>query len=115
MLIGAHSILYSTNAEADRTFLRDVIGLTNVDVGHGWLIFGLPPAEVAVHPGANDQCGFYLMYDDVAAFADDMKARGVVCAPIEDQGWGLLTHVVLPGGTKLGVYQPRHPRPAPMA
>ena len=115
MLIGAHSVLYSTDAEADRAFLRDVIGLTHVDVGRGWLIFGLPPAEVAVHPGeASDQYGFYLMYDDVAAFAEQMKARGVTCAPIEDQGWGLLTHVVLPGGGKLGVYHPRHARPAAM-
>ena len=115
MLIGAHSIVYSKDSEADRNFLRDVIGLTNVDVGRGWLIFGLPPAEVAVHPGDNDQYGFYLMYDDVAAFAEEMKRRGVTCAPIEDQGWGLLTHIVLPGGGKLGVYQPRHARPAPMS
>ena len=115
MLIGAHSILYSTNAEADRTFLKDVIGLTSVDVGRGWLIFGLPPAEVAVHPGeSNGEYGFYLMYDDVAAFVADMKKRGVECGQIEDQGWGLLTHVVLPGGGKLGVYQPRHARPAAM-
>jgi hypothetical protein len=115
MLIGAHSIVYSKDAEADRNFLRDVIGLTNVDVGRGWLIFGLPPAEVAVHPGDNDHYGFYLMYDDVAAFAEEMKQRGVTCAPIEDQGWGLLTHIVLPGGGKLGVYQPRHARPTPMS
>jgi hypothetical protein len=116
MLIGAHSIVYSTDAEADRTFLRDVIGLTHVDVGRGWLIFGLPPAEVAVHPSdGNDHYGFYLMYDDVAAFVAEMKTRGVECGPIENQGWGLLTHVVLPGGGKLGVYQPRHARPAAMA
>ena len=116
MLIGAHAIVYSTDAEADRQFLRDVIGLTHVDVGHGWLIFGLPPSEVAVHPGeTNDQYGFYLMYDDVAAFTAEMKARGVTCAPIEDQGWGMLTHIVLPGGGELGVYQPRHARPAAMS
>ena len=115
LITGAHVLIYSKQAEADRAFLRDVIGLTNVDLGHGWLIFGLPPAEVAVHPGDNGQAGFYLMYDDVAAFVAEMKARGIECGPVENQGWGLLTYVVLPGGGKLGVYQPRHARPATMA
>ena len=80
MIIGAHSIIYSTNPDADRAFLRDVLELPNVDVGHGWLIFGLPPAEVAVHPfDKNDVHEFYLMCDDIAALVADMKTRGVVC------------------------------------
>jgi hypothetical protein len=115
MIIGAHSILYSKDADADRAFLRDVIGLPNVDVGHGWLIFGLPPAEVAVHPSEkNDIHEFYLMTDDVEALVADLTARGVTCGPIQNQGWGLLTEVTLPGGGKLGIYQPRHARPESM-
>ena len=112
MIIGAHSILYSKDAEADRAFLRDVLKFPFVDAHEGWLIFGLPPSEVAVHPSEeNDVHELYLMCDDVEAFLADMNARGVVCGPVHNQGWGLLTHVMLPGGGKLGVYQPRHARP----
>ena len=115
MIIGAHSIIYSTNAEADRAFFRDVLKLTNVDVGHRWLIFGLPPAEVAVHPSErNDVHEFYLMCDDVNAFVAEMKKHGIACEPVQDQGYGLLTQLTLPGGGKLGVYQPLHARPQPM-
>jgi hypothetical protein len=115
MIIGAHSIIYSKDSDADRAFLKDVLRLPNVDVGHGWLIFGLPPAEVAVHPSdENDVHEFYLMCDDVKAFIADMDSRGVSCGPMHDQGWGVLTHVMLPGGGKLGVYQPRHARPESM-
>jgi hypothetical protein len=115
MLIGAHSIIYSKDAEADRTFLRDVLGLPNVDVGDGWLIFGLPPSEVAVHPGdENDVHELYLMCDDVEAFIAEMQKHDVMCGPVHNQGWGLLTQVMLPGGGKLGVYQPRHARPEAM-
>lgn len=113
MIIGAHSIIYSTDPEADRAFLRDVLQLPSVDVGHGWLIFGLPPAEVAVHPSAkNDMHEFYLMCDDIQAFIADMVNRGVACSQAQDQGWGVLAQISLPGGGKLGVYQPRHARPA---
>jgi len=81
-------------------------------VGEGWLIFGLPPAEVAVHPShKNDVHEFYLMCDDVEAFIADMQKANVVCGPVQNQGWGLLTQVRLPGGGHLGVYQPRHGRP----
>ena len=115
MIIGGHSILFSTNPEADRAFLRDVIGLTHADAGGGWLIFGLPPAELAVHPSdKNDVHQFYLMCDDVAAFIAEMAGRNLRCGPVQDLRWGLLTDVPLPGGGKLGVYQPRHPRPEPM-
>ena len=115
MINGAHSIIYSTNPEADRAFFRDVLKLPNVDVGDGWLIFGLPPAEVAVHPsGENDLHELYLMCDDVEALVAELKRRGISCGPVQDQGWGILTRITLPGGGKLGVYQPRHPRPKPM-
>jgi hypothetical protein len=115
MIIGAHSIIYSTKPEADRAFLRDVLRLPSVDVGGGWLIFGLPPAEVAVHPSEeNDVHEFYLMCGDVEALIAEMGRRGVACGPVHNQGWGLLTHVTLPGGGKLGIYQPRHARPKAM-
>ncbi len=115
MINGAHAIVYSTKAEDDRAFLRDVLRLPSVDVGDGWLIFGLPPSEVAVHPsGENGLHELYLMCDDVEAFVAAMKSHGVACGPVQNQGWGLLTQLTLPGGGKLGVYQPRHARPKPM-
>lgn len=115
MIIGAHSIVYSKDPEADRSFLRDVLELPSVDVGGGWLIFGLPPAEVAVHP--SDENGvheFYLMCEDVEALVAALRKRGVACDPVRNLGWGLLTSLALPGGGKLGVYQPRHARPESM-
>ena len=113
MIVGAHFIIYSTNPDADRAFLRDVLKFPNVDVGHGWLIFGLPPAEVAVHP--SDQNGahvLYLMCDDVEAFVAEMQTHNIACGPVQNHGWGALTHMTLPGGGQLGVYQARHARPA---
>jgi len=116
MIIGAHSIIYSRRPEADRAFLRDVLKLPNVDVGEGWLIFGLPPAEVALHPSdSNDVHEFYLMCDDVQGFIAAMGRHDIACGPVQNQGWGLLTELSLPGGGKLGVYQPRHARPKPMS
>jgi hypothetical protein len=116
MIIGAHAIIYSTNSDADRAFLRDILELTHVDVGGGWLIFGLPPAEVAVHPGEDGGVHeLYLMSDDIGKFCERMALHGVATATVQNAGWGLLTHVTLPGGGKLGVYQPRHARPEPMA
>lgn len=115
MIIGAHSIIYSKDPDADRALLRDVLGLPHVDVGDGWLIFGLPPAEVAVHPAdENDVHEFYLMTDGVQALRADLQGRGIACAPVQSLGWGLLTQIPLPGGGKIGVYQPRHARPRPM-
>ena len=115
MIIGAHAIIYSTDPEADRAFLRDVLRFTSVDVGGGWLIFGLPPSEVAVHPSRkNGLHEIYLMCDDVGAFIEEMKRHGIACGPVQNPGWGLLTQLALPGGGKLGVYQPRHARPKPM-
>jgi hypothetical protein len=112
MLIGAHSIIYSRNPEADRGFFKNVLGLPSVDVGQGWLVFGLPPSEVAVHPSAkNDVHELYLMCDNIERFVSEMMAHGITCSSIENQDWGLLTTLILPGGGKLGVYQPRHKRP----
>ena len=116
MIDGAHMVIYSQDAEADRAFLRDVVGLSGIDSDGGWLIFALPPSEIAVHPaerGGGHE--IYLTCDDVAAFVRDLSARGIACAPISEQRWGRLTEVTLPGGGKLGVYQPRHARPSPGA
>ena len=115
MIIGGHSIIYSTQPDADRAFLRDILRLSNVDVGGGWLIFGLPPAELAVHPSEkNDVHEFYFMCDDVEGFVAEMRDAGISCDPVQDQGYGLLTQITLPGGGRLGVYQPRHARPKMM-
>ncbi len=112
MIVGAHSIIYSTNAEADRAFLASVLNLPSVDAGGGWLIFGLPPAELAVHPSEkNGVHEFYLMCDGVAALITELQAQGIACIPVQKQGWGLLTQVRLPGGGHLGIYEPRHLRP----
>jgi catechol 2,3-dioxygenase-like lactoylglutathione lyase family enzyme len=108
---GAHTILYSTDAEADRAFLRDVLGLSHVDAGGGWLIFRLPPGEVAVHPAdSSGAVELYLVCDDVAETVAELTGRGVVFdGPVSDQGWGLLTTLRLPGGGRLGLYEARHP------
>lgn len=112
MINGAHSIIYSKSPDEDRAFLRDVLKLPYVDVRDGWLIFGLPPAEVAVHPSEkNDVHEFYLMCDDVEALIGELGKHKIGCSEVQDEGWGLLTHVTLPGGGKLGIYQPRHARP----
>jgi hypothetical protein len=114
-IIGAHAIIYSKSAEADRAFLQDVLGFGGVDVGGGWMIYGLPPGEVAVHPSdENDVHELYLMVDDLDEFLADMDARHIVYTDPSQQGWGMLTSVSLPGGGKLGVYQPRHASPPPM-
>ncbi len=112
MITGAHTIIYSKKHDADRAFLRDVLGLPHVDVGGGWLIFGLPPSEVAVHPSdANGVHELWFLVDDVARFVAAMGKRGVKCTAVKDRGWGRVTQVRLPGGGKLGVYEPRHARP----
>lgn len=114
MIIGAHSIIYSTNAVADRAFFRDVLKLGHVDAGEGWLIFGLPPAEVAVHPSkANNKQELFLMCDDLGAFMQELRRHHITCAPVQVRNYGLVTELTLPGGGKLGVYQPRHVRPKP--
>jgi len=111
VIIGAHAILYSTDAEADRAFLRDLLGTTAVDAGGGWLILALPPAEIAVHPTDGPaRHELYLMCDDIDATVAELRARAVVVeGGISDEGWGRLASVRLPGGGALGVYEPRHP------
>ena len=112
MINGAHSIIYSKHPEADKQFFRDVLKLPNVDVGQGWLIFGLPPSELAIHPSEeNDIHEFYLMCEDVNVFLAEVAKHGIEYDAPQDQGWGILTKITLPGGGKLGVYQPRHARP----
>ena len=112
MIVGGHTVIHSTNPEADRAFFKDVLGFPSVDAGGGWLIFALPPSEFAVHPAeANDRHEFYLMCDDAEAFVKEMTGKGVECEPTNNVGWGILTRVTLPGGGKVGVYQPRHARP----
>ena len=112
MIHGAHVIIYSKDSDADRAFFRDVLKYGSVDAGHGWLIFALPPAEVAVHPSdENDLHEFYLMTDDLDLEMARLKKAGVACGEPSTQGWGRLTRITLPGGGKLGLYQPRHARP----
>ena len=112
MINGAHVIVYSKDADADRAFLRDVLELPHVDVGHGWLIFGLPPAEVAVHPAeTGGRHELFFMCENVDTFVAEATAKGVACGAIEDLGWGLLTKITLPGGGDVGVYEPKHERP----
>jgi hypothetical protein len=116
MINGAHSIIYSRKPEADRVFFRDVLKLPSVDVGQGWLIFGLPPSELALHPSEqNDVHEFYLMCEDLNAFIAEVEKHGIEHSGPNDQGWGILTQITLPGGGKLGVYQPRHARPPEVA
>lgn len=109
-------MLYSTNAEADRAFLRDVLEVPSIDAGEGWLIFRLPPAEVGVHPGTSleDSEGvaattIYLMCRDLTQTIAKLKAKGVTCGPVHEAGWGSVTSIPLPGGGKIGLYQPHHP------
>ena len=112
MINGCHVILYSKDAEADRAFLRDVLGLSHVDVGQGWLIFALPPSEIAVHPTAGSgNVELYFMCEDVNRFVGEMTARGVVCSDVQDLRWGRLTTLTLPSGGQVGVYEPKHARP----
>jgi catechol 2,3-dioxygenase-like lactoylglutathione lyase family enzyme len=108
---GAHVILYSTDAEADRAFLQDLLGLPHVDAGGGWTILQLPPAEVAVHPaGSSGAVEVYLVCDDVEETVAELGARGVpLTGAVSDQGWGRVTGIRLPGGGTVGLYEARHP------
>jgi hypothetical protein len=111
MITGAHAIIYSKDADADREFLRDVLGFPSTDAGGGWLIFALPPAEVAVHPADDDERHeLYLMCDDIDDLVRSLQERNTPCSPIHEERWGLLVQVTLPGGGRLGVYEPKHPR-----
>jgi catechol 2,3-dioxygenase-like lactoylglutathione lyase family enzyme len=113
MITGVHAIVFSPEAEKTRAFFADVLGLPSVDAGGGWLIFALPPAELAVHPadGASRH-ELYLMCDDIHATLSELRSKGVdVASDVSDQGWGLLAAIRLPDGAELQIYQPRHPSP----
>ena len=110
MIFGAHVIVYSKDAEADRAFFREVLGFSSVDAGHGWLIFALPPAEVAVHPAEeDDQHELYFMCDDLKAEISSLAEKGVRCSEVQEARWGSITRIRLPGGGDVGLYQPKHP------
>jgi hypothetical protein len=112
MINGGHVIIYSKDAEADKAFIKNVLQFPYVDVNQGWLIFKLPPSEIAVHPSdENDLHEFYLMTDDLDLEIRNLKKAGVSCDDVTQQGWGRLTRIKLPGGGTLGLYQPRHQRP----
>jgi catechol 2,3-dioxygenase-like lactoylglutathione lyase family enzyme len=120
MVNGVHVLVYTSNPDADRAFFRDVLGFKYVDVGHGWLIFALPPAEAAFHPLDDSPSGqlhapqkmlgavVYLMCDDVRATVKTLGAKGVTCTEIEEERWGLRTTVRMPSGGEIGLYQPKH-------
>ena len=108
MIFGAHVVLYSGDAEADRTFLAEVLRVTGVDAGDGWLILPLPPAEVAAHPGADCGVELYLMCDDLHAEVHRIRRLGTMVSDIRHAPWGSVTQVRLPGGGRIGLYQPRH-------
>ena|SRR5213592_4320835 len=109
-IIGLHAILYSKKADETRAFVKDVLGWSSVDAGRGWLIFAAPPAEIAVHPADADEFHeLYLMCDDIEGTIAELAAKGVTTTGIAEQPWGRLTHIVLPSGDRLGLYQPKHP------
>jgi catechol 2,3-dioxygenase-like lactoylglutathione lyase family enzyme len=110
MINGAHVIVYSKDAEADRAFFRDVLKFPAVDTGHGWLIFAMPPAEAAFHPSEkNDLHELYFMCDDLTATMESLTRQHVKFGSIKQERWGILTEIELPGGGKVGLYQPKHP------
>ncbi|MGB6689538.1 MAG: VOC family protein [Terracidiphilus sp.] len=110
MISGAHVVLYSKDADADRAFFRDILGFRSVDAGHGWLIFALPPAEAAFHPAdRNGPHELYLLCNDIEAEMQSLAKQGVSCSKVEEQRWGSITKVKLPGGGDVGLYQPKHP------
>jgi catechol 2,3-dioxygenase-like lactoylglutathione lyase family enzyme len=103
-------IIYSKDVEADRAFFRNVLGFASVDAGHGWLIFAMPPAEVAFHPSdANDVHELYFMCEDLKAEMAALAEKGVRCSDVQEARWGSITKIQLPGGGKVGLYQPKHP------
>jgi predicted enzyme related to lactoylglutathione lyase len=117
MITGAHAIIYSSEADEVRAFLRDKLELSGLDIGGGWQIFAMPPTELAVHPTdgdpsseANGRVELYLQCDDINATVKELESKGVtVTGPVSEQAWGLLTGVRLPGGAEIGLYEPRHP------
>jgi hypothetical protein len=120
MINGAHFLLYSKDPEADRAFLRDVLDFRSVDAGGGWLIFALPPAELAVHPVDEDApqpnadgvvvgAALYLMCDDLSSTMKSLESRNVLYSEVTEAPWGIVTTFRLPSGGEMGLYQPTHP------
>ncbi len=111
MISGAHVILYSKDADADRAFFRDVLGFKSMDAGHGWLLFALPPAEAAFHPSDEERAvhELYFMCDDLKAEMASLAKKNVSCSAVQEQRWGSMTRMRLPGGGEVGLYQPKHP------
>ena len=119
MINGAHFLLYSRNPEADRAFIRDVLGFNSVDAGRGWLIFALPPAEIAVHPSDEGSprntdegiagSALYLLCDDLKSTMRSLEGKKASFGPVQDAPWGIVTTLPLPSGAKTGLYQPKHP------
>ena len=109
MISGSHIVVYSKNAEGDRAFFRDVLGLKSVDAGHGWLIFALPPAEAAFHPAEKGAHELYFMCDDLKGEMASLARKGVKCSKVVEARWGFITKMGLPGGGTVGLYQPNHP------
>jgi catechol 2,3-dioxygenase-like lactoylglutathione lyase family enzyme len=119
MITGAHFLIYSKDPEADREFVRDVLGFRNLDLGGGWLLFGLPPSELAVHPGdgsfvqrhaEHSMIGvvLYLMCDDLAATMQSLQKKGAICSDVQKADWGISTSIRLPSGSAIGLYEPHH-------
>jgi catechol 2,3-dioxygenase-like lactoylglutathione lyase family enzyme len=110
MISAAHIVVYSTNAHADRAFFRDVLGFKSVDAGHGWLIFTLPPGEAAFHPSdTNGPHELYFICDDVRAEIASLAGNNIKCSEVQEERWGSITRMHLPGGGTVGLYQPKHP------
>lgn len=120
MIHGVHFLLYSRNAEADRAFFREVLGFRAVDAGGGWLIFGMPPSELGIHPGSGDfvqshadhkllGAVMYLMCDDLQATLKSLREKKIECAAVIEAQWGASSAVRLPSGGEIGLYQPKHP------
>lgn len=119
VIAGAHTIIFADDAEAARAFFRDVLGFKGVDAGEGWLIFALPPGELALHPGPGwgrevGQHEVFLMCHDIEGTVSELERKGVeFVAPVTDEGYGLVTRLRIPGGGEIGLYQPTHPSPLP--
>jgi len=111
MISGAHAMIFSADPDADRAFLKDVLEIPCVDSGGGWLIFRLPPAELGVHGGDNGFHQLYFICDDIDALVASLIAKGVACGAVEDEPWGRISYVTLPGGGRLGIYEAHHARP----
>lgn len=115
MISGSHIVIYSKDAEADRAFFSDVLGLNSVDAGRGWLIFALPPGEAAFHPAEeNNQHELYFMCANLQKEMAELSRKGVKCSEVEEARWGSITRMTLPGGGRIGLYQPKHPTAIPV-